>query len=110
MITLNLDTSLKQLDGKDIPDANMAKTLANMLVTGQGGNVLKMFDWGMGLWNDGKITVDQADFDYLKQYVQDYTHPQFQVTTLVKAQLIRALDANRQNSIEANRRAAPLEG
>jgi len=88
---LLLDKNLIGLDGKDLPDANMGKILANSLVNNTGADAIKYLDWALKLYNSEEIQLDDAD--YKKIYKEVENNKQF--TRLVIAQILKEME--RQN-------------
>lgn len=90
MKKIDLNFTLKNLDGKDLEPANdnnlvnAGKIIANNLVSTPKGDPLKHYDWAIKL-NIGKaLELDRADADYLKDFIK--THPG--ISILVKAQVL----------------------
>jgi len=90
MKTINLDFNFKDLSGKEIAgDGNNAgRLLANLLVTETKGEAIKMYDWALALYNKKPIQVDDADFNKIKDYIQNSE----KMTLLSKAQLLKYLE------------------
>ncbi len=85
---LNLNFSLKDLDGKDIEKSNAGKTIANALASASKGDAVKYWGWALNL-NEGKeLSLDKSDKDLLKNFVKD--HESF--TVLLKAQVLGAFE------------------
>jgi hypothetical protein len=89
MVVINLKTNFKDLEGKDTPD-NMGKLLANIIANGKETDVLKVIkhmDWAKALYNEGSISVDEAD----RIAIRDMVINNDMLTTLAKAQLIEVI-------------------
>lgn len=80
---LNFNKSLKDLDGKEINNANMGKILANTLVSQGKGDPIKYWGWALNI-NEGKeLDLDKSDFEHLKEFINNCDLP-----ILTKAQLL----------------------
>jgi hypothetical protein len=71
MKTLDLNWSIKDLDGNEIAQAKASKLLANALISEKKGDAVKYFDWAMALSKDGVISVDESDFNKIKEIVEN---------------------------------------
>lgn len=85
MKTINLNFQIKDLDGKDIGLAN--KAFANTLMAEKGGDAVKLFDWAMSLNKEGKIEVDESDFNKIKEIIEKSET----LFIIAKAQLLKYL-------------------
>lgn len=72
------------LDGVELPDANMGKLVAQMLVNGSKGDALKYFHWAQKLHKGEALELDPSDAETLKNFIKDND----QLTILVKAQAL----------------------
>jgi hypothetical protein len=81
---LNLNWNIKDLAGKDIPNANAGKTLAQSLAGQNKGNSVKLYDWSIKLWNDKPLEIDDTDSDVLMAMIDTSEL----LTILSKAQII----------------------
>lgn len=64
----------------------LALYLAND-VTSRGVTSIKYHDWASALWNGESLTLDEADYRTLKQFVENCDN----MSVLLRAQLLKAL-------------------
>lgn len=84
---LDFNFSLKDLDGKDIENANAGKILASTLVQQTKGDAIKYWEWALAL-NKGEILdLDSSDQETLKTFIKEGEH----FTIIAKAQLLQVL-------------------
>jgi len=81
---LDFNVPIYGLDGQALPNANLGKLLAETLVHQPEGDVIKLYDWGLKLYNGGVIEVDRADQQYLENFIKSSK----QITLLGKKQLL----------------------
>lgn len=81
---LDLNKSIIGLDGKEIPDSNIGKLMASMLVNTSKGDPLKYFHWAQKLYAGEKLELDPSDVEILKAFIRDNE----QMTILAKAQAL----------------------
>lgn len=79
-----MNVSILGLDGVELPDANMGKLVAQMLVNGSKGDALKYFHWAQKLHKGEPLELDPSDSETLKNFIKDND----QLTILVKAQAL----------------------
>lgn len=91
MITIDLNHPLQDLDGNPINDTNLGKNIAAQLVTVAQGNVVKHYDWAVALHRGKPIEVDNADFDYLKHFVENSAS----ITILGKKQILDLMEKSK---------------
>lgn len=84
---IDLNKSVKDLDGVEIPDGHMGKIIANMLTQSIRGDALKYWGWALKLNNKEELEIDQSDFETLKEFVKNHE----QLTILTKAQVLEIL-------------------
>lgn len=84
---IDLNKSVKDLDGIEIPDGHMGKIIANMLVSSTRGDALKYWGWAVKLNNKEEIDLDKSDFETFKEFVKSHEH----LTILTKAQVLELL-------------------
>lgn len=84
---VSLNFSIKDLEGKEIPDSNAGKVIANLLANANEGNAVKYVAWALTFHAGGEVELDKADFDTLKSLISDSKN----ITNLVKAQALEAL-------------------
>lgn len=83
-ITLNKD--LIDLDGKAIPDSNIAKIVAQALSSSKTGDALKFWDWAQKLYAGKDLDLDPSDHGALKQFINETQFP-----VITKAQILAIL-------------------
>lgn len=88
MLTINLNSPVKNLDEKEIENSQMSKIVANILISGSKGPFLKLFELANSLWKNGVMQVDQTDFEMVKNEVMNHET----TSTLAKAQILLAMD------------------
>lgn len=71
MNTIDLNCLLKDLDGNNVPDITAGKIVAAQLVNTSQGSVVKHWDWALALHKGQPITVDNADLEYLRKFVEN---------------------------------------
>jgi hypothetical protein len=81
---INMNVPILGLDGVELPDANMGKLVAQMLVNGSKGDALKYFHWAQKLHKGEALELDPSDSETLKNFIKDND----QLTILVKAQAL----------------------
>jgi hypothetical protein len=86
--TINLNNPLTDLDGKEIPDSNIGKIVAQMLVTATKGDALKFMAWALKLHAGESIEIDPSDLETLKSFIKEHE----QLTILSKAQILQCID------------------
>jgi hypothetical protein len=83
MKKLDLNFAITDLDGNELAKAN--KLMAASLMQEKNGDAVKYFDWAMTLNKEGAISVDESDFNKIKEVVEKTEA----VTIIVKAQLLK---------------------
>lgn len=101
---LNFKKSLNDLEGialpivdesgKKVGEQLLSRNLANLLVNAQTENAIKFYDWALKLYKDGWIEVDGSD----KQTLYDFIKNDKRIVNLIKAQLLKLMDATRSTS------------
>ena len=82
---LDLNKPLRELDGSEAGPDPLSKWLATMLESSRSGDAVKYLDWAIDLTKNGKLELDTADFDHLRDFVKaDST-----IVALVKGQLLK---------------------
>ena len=71
MKTIELNWSIKDLTETEIPNAEANKLLANTLISEKKGDAVKLFDWALTLTKEGVITVDESDFNKIKDIIEN---------------------------------------
>ena len=85
MKKLDFNFGIKDLDGNELGKAS--KVFAGTLISEKGGDAVKLFDWAMSLNKEGKIEVDESDFNKIKEIAEKSEN----LTILSKAQLLKYL-------------------
>ncbi len=88
MKKVNLNFSIKDLDGNDMPENNMGKVVANTLVQSAKGDPIKFWGWALKLNNKEELEIDKSDFDTLKNFIKDHEG----LTILLKGQFLESLE------------------
>ena len=81
---LDLNKSVIDLAGKELPNSNMGKLLASMLVNGTKGDPMKLFHWAQKLYAGELLELDPTDAEVLKTIIREND----QITILSKAQML----------------------
>ncbi len=84
MSKIDLNKNLVDLEGKEIPNANAGKLVANLLAQDNKGDALKKFGIAQKLYNGDKLDLDASDTQMLKTFVEASE----QMTVLAKAQIL----------------------
>lgn len=88
MKTLNLTAQINGLDGQPMKESpTLGKVLGSALVSGSKGDPIKYLDWALKLYNEGKIEVDDADFEAIKEFIKNNDG----LTILAKGQLLKQM-------------------
>ena len=90
-IELKLNTPLLDYTGEEVKDANLAKSLASLLASETSkdeSKIHKLPNWASQLYKDGSISVDEADFKFIK----DTVIASDRFTPLVKSPILSAMD------------------
>lgn len=89
MNTLRLSGPVLDLDGVAIPNnVTLANVLAGALIASTSGPAIKYLDWAIDLKLKGEISVDNADRDAIKAFVEGNA----QLTNLAKGRLLKAIN------------------
>lgn len=84
---IDLNFNITELDGKEIPNANAGKLVAQTLVQGTKGDALKFWDWAVALNKGEVIDLDSSDQETFKNFVKDSEA----LPIISKAQILQAL-------------------
>lgn len=84
---IDFNKPLLDLDGKELPDTNIGKILANVLCSQTKGDALKLYDWGRSMYKGEILDLDRADQDLLKSQIKDSES----LTILAKAQMLELI-------------------
>ena len=71
-ININLNMPFKNLNGTDT-NFIIADMLANLLGGACQGNVLKFYTMASYLYKNKTLTIDEADFQQLYNFIENYT-------------------------------------
>lgn len=94
MIDLNLNKKLYDPVGAEIK-GNMFEMVANMLFSLRNiNNPIKINDLALRLYHEKVISIDESDFQMIKNYVK--TDELF--TVLVKTQVLKAFDESEESA------------
>lgn len=85
---INLNKPITDLDGKIIENTTLGKLVANDLVSGSEGDVIKFYDWAIRLNKGETIELDRSDYEKLKEFITASKR----ITILVKGQLLPLLE------------------
>jgi len=90
MKKIDLNFELKDLNGNPLTGNVIAgQFIANLLVGETQGDAVKFFDWAMTLNKKEAISVDDSDFNKIKEVVKNSD----KVTILAKAQILKHLES-----------------
>jgi hypothetical protein len=67
---IDLNFAFVGLDGKDIPDTNAGKFLANSLAHNNKGDALKQYGIATRLYTGEPIELDKSDIDMIIEFVK----------------------------------------
>lgn len=84
MAKINLNTNFKDLDGKEIENNNIGKTVAQVLSQSTSGNALKFWDWAIKLQAGKELDLDPSDKQTLKEFIENAQN----LIILAKAQIL----------------------
>ncbi|HVY69677.1 MAG TPA: hypothetical protein VHH73_07085 [Verrucomicrobiae bacterium] len=82
---LDLNKPLREVDGSEAGADPLSKWLATMLKSSRSGDAVKYLDWAIELTKSGKLELDTADFDHLRDFVKNDST----IVALVKGQLLK---------------------
>lgn len=82
---LNFNFPISDLDGNEIPESNLGKTIANVLVSARDGDALKLWDIALKLQKGTELDLDTSDTQMLKDRIKNADS----ITILVKAQALQ---------------------
>lgn len=81
---INMNTPILGLDSEELPNSNIGKLIAQMLVNTPKGDVLKHWSWAQTLYAGEALDLDQSDTETLKVFIKNHDD----LTILVKAQAL----------------------
>lgn len=85
---IDLNRPLLDLDGKEMAESNIGKSVANFLIAQREGDTLKLWEWAQKLHKGETLTLDKSDAKRFKELVLESNS----FAVIFKAQLIEALD------------------
>ena len=73
---LNLNIKVVDLDGKEIPDANLGKIIArDLFFSSEKDNALKFFEWAQKLHIGEPIDLDTQDHATFTNFINQANYP-----------------------------------
>jgi hypothetical protein len=81
---VNMNQPILDLDGNSLPESNIGKLVAQMLVHSSKGDALKYWFWAQNLHAGKDLILDPSDVEKLKNFIKDNE----QLTILSKAQAL----------------------
>jgi hypothetical protein len=84
---IDLNCNLLDLDGKEVPNTNAGKLVAQTLVQQTKGDALKFWDWAVALNKGETLDLDSSDQETFKNFVKDSEA----ITIFAKAQILLKL-------------------
>lgn len=84
---IDLNFNIKDLEGKEVENANAGKLIANLLSNSNEGNAVKLIGWALSLHAGEPIDIDKADYDLFKKIVNESKV----ISNLVKAQVVNSI-------------------
>jgi len=88
MKKVNLNFSLTDLDGIEIPNSNAGKIIANTLIQQSKGDALKFWGWALKLNQKEELELDDSDYSTLKDFVKSHEG----LPILTKAQCLKSFE------------------
>lgn len=88
MILIDLSGNFINLDGSELHNNPMAKTLAHQFANAVTNEPAKYMTWATNLWQSNQITVSNSEHDEIVQFVKLNA----QLTNLAKQQIVRAIE------------------
>lgn len=85
---INLNYNIVDLDGNELPDSNMAKILAQLIITETNSeNAIKMYYWAQKLHKNEELDMDKTDYDMFHKFVESSTR----IPVITKAQILEKI-------------------
>jgi len=81
---INMNVAILGLDGKELPESNVGKLVAQMLVNTSKGDALKFFGWAQKLYAGQSLDLDASDTETFRNFIKDNDS----MTILSKAQAL----------------------
>ena len=88
MKKIDLNIPMTDLSGAEVKEAKLGQILGNQLVGGSKGDALKFYDWAVKLYKGDSISVDDSDFNKIKDFVNESE----MLTIIAKAQILKQLE------------------
>lgn len=85
---INMNMPILGLDGKELPESNIGKLVAQILAGSSKGDALKYFHWAQKLYSGEALDLDPSDAELLKNFIKDSE----QLTILAKAQALACFE------------------
>lgn len=85
---INMNVSILGLDGKELPDSNIGKLIAQVLVQSSKGDAAKLWFWAQKLYAGEALELDPSDAETLKNFIKDNDT----LTILAKAQALACFE------------------
>lgn len=95
---LNFKKTFDKLDGEPLPivdetgtiigDQLLSRNLANALTNATTDDPIKFYDWGISLYKEGFIEVDESD----RKKLYDFIKSDKRIVNLMKGQLLKLID------------------
>lgn len=85
---INMNLPIFGLDGKEIPESNIGKLIAQVLGQSSKGDAVKLWFWAQKLYAGEELELDPSDAELLKQFVKENDS----ITILAKAQALACFE------------------
>lgn len=85
---VNLDFSITDLDGNELPNSHAGKILANNLIGQTKGDAVKYWGWALKLNSKEELELDESDYSNLKEYIKSNEG----LPIITKAQLLKRFE------------------
>lgn len=85
---INMNLPLVGLDGKEIPETNMGKLVAQVLSETSKGDAIKLWFWAQKLYSGEALELDPTDTSALKNLIAESER----LTILSKAQALACFE------------------
>jgi hypothetical protein len=81
---INMNVPILGLDGQDLPESNIGKLIAQVLVQSSKGDAVKLWFWAQKLFTGEELELDPTDVEILRNFIKDSES----LTILAKAQAL----------------------
>lgn len=81
---VNMNLPIIGLDGKELPESNIGKLIAQVLVQSSKGDVMKFWFWAQKLYAGEELDLDPSDIETIKSFIKENES----LTILSKAQAL----------------------